>query len=76
MVQRPIWSTWARYKVNINDSVVRSFAQQIVDHGFRDGQLEIDDFWEVSKGFGLRYAFSIDSASSGSNMESLVKQKR
>lgn len=47
MFRRPIWSTWARYKKNVTDEVVLEFGQEIVDNGYEDGQLEIDDFWEV-----------------------------
>ncbi|KAK4887086.1 hypothetical protein RN001_003357 [Aquatica leii] len=46
MIERPIWSTWARYKRDVNDSVVREFTKEIADHGYSDGQLEIDDDWE------------------------------
>ena len=33
-------------KVNINESVVRGFAEEIRQNGFLDSQLEIDDEWE------------------------------
>ncbi|KAF5301695.1 hypothetical protein FQR65_LT08782 [Abscondita terminalis] len=46
MIERPIWSTWARYKRDVNDQVVREFTKEIADHGYADGQLEIDDDWE------------------------------
>ncbi|EFA02566.2 myogenesis-regulating glycosidase [Tribolium castaneum] len=45
IVRHPIWTTWAKYKAAINDSIVVSFAQDIADHGFV-GQIEIDDKWE------------------------------
>ncbi|KAF7279107.1 hypothetical protein GWI33_007620 [Rhynchophorus ferrugineus] len=51
MVTKPIWTTWAKYKKYINDSVVREFAYDILDHGF-DGQIEIDEDWETC--FGSR----------------------
>lgn len=47
MVSEPIWTTWAKYKKEIDDQVVRDFADDILNHGFRGGQLEIDDDWEV-----------------------------
>ncbi|XP_014228914.1 myogenesis-regulating glycosidase [Trichogramma pretiosum] len=50
MVAEPIWSTWARYKVYVNDSVVREFAKEIRDNGFGNSQLEIDDNWETCYG--------------------------
>ncbi|KAJ8963796.1 hypothetical protein NQ314_005377, partial [Rhamnusium bicolor] len=48
MIKEPIWTTWAKYKRLINDNSVLSFAQDIRDHKFEAGQLEIDDAWEVS----------------------------
>ncbi|XP_026727594.1 myogenesis-regulating glycosidase-like [Trichoplusia ni] len=50
MVQHPIWSTWAQYSREINDTKLLDFAQQIRDHGFEDSQFEIDDQWEVCYG--------------------------
>lgn len=50
MVEHPIWSTWARYKVDINESVVERFANEIISNGFNNSQLEIDDDWEVCYG--------------------------
>lgn len=50
MVQNPIWSTWAQYKVHINEAVVMKFAKAIKDHGFNHSQLEIDDNWETCYG--------------------------
>lgn len=47
IIERPIWSTWARYKRDVNDSVVLNFANEIVDNGYKIGQFEIDDDWEV-----------------------------
>ncbi|KAF5297324.1 hypothetical protein FQA39_LY12163 [Lamprigera yunnana] len=46
MIERPIWSTWARYKRDVNDRVVQDFTKEIADNGFSDGQIEIDDDWE------------------------------
>ncbi|XP_044254381.1 myogenesis-regulating glycosidase [Tribolium madens] len=45
IIRHPIWTTWAKYKSAINDSIVVSFAKDIADHGFV-GQIEIDDKWE------------------------------
>ncbi|XP_015519680.2 myogenesis-regulating glycosidase [Neodiprion lecontei] len=50
MIALPIWSTWARYKVNVNDSIVREYAQEILDNGFNHSQVEIDDYWETCYG--------------------------
>ncbi|XP_025203029.1 myogenesis-regulating glycosidase-like isoform X1 [Melanaphis sacchari] len=50
IIKYPIWSTWARYKVDVNTSSVQNFAQEIIDHGFPRGTLEIDDKWETCYG--------------------------
>lgn len=47
MISEPIWTTWAKYKAGISDDVVVDFANDILDHGYKGGQLEIDDDWEV-----------------------------
>ncbi|KAB0798841.1 hypothetical protein PPYR_06721 [Photinus pyralis] len=46
IIERPIWSTWARYKRDVNDEVLRAFAKEIADNGYTNGQFEIDDDWE------------------------------
>ncbi|KAL4713791.1 hypothetical protein ACJJTC_012308 [Scirpophaga incertulas] len=50
MVQHPVWSTWAQYSKDINDTKLIEFAQQINDFGFNNSQFEIDDLWEVCYG--------------------------
>lgn len=50
MVRHPIWSTWAKYKRDIDTTTVLEFAQQIVDNKFQNSQFEIDDDWEVCYG--------------------------
>lgn len=50
MITHPIWSTWAQYKADINDSTVMQFGNEIVNHGFENSQLEIDDNWESCYG--------------------------
>ncbi|XP_022166100.1 uncharacterized family 31 glucosidase KIAA1161-like [Myzus persicae] len=67
VVKYPIWSTWARYKVNVNTSSVREFAQEIVDHGFPRGTVEIDDNWETC------YGSAEFNTSRFSNISELVK---
>lgn len=56
MTQHPIWSTWAEYKININESTVMEFAQRILDNNFNNSQLEIDDLWETCYG-----SFNVDT---------------
>ncbi|KAK2575419.1 hypothetical protein KPH14_008331 [Odynerus spinipes] len=50
MIEHPIWSTWARYKVNVSETVVEDFANEIIEHSFNNSQLEIDDNWETCYG--------------------------
>ncbi|XP_025410615.1 myogenesis-regulating glycosidase isoform X2 [Sipha flava] len=50
VVKHPIWSTWARYKVNVNSKNVNDFAQEIVQYSFPRGTIEIDDNWETCYG--------------------------
>ncbi|RZB39964.1 putative family 31 glucosidase [Asbolus verrucosus] len=49
IIRNPIWTTWAKYKKNIDDETVVAFANEIADHGFT-GQIEIDDYWETCYG--------------------------
>ena len=48
--QYPIWSTWARYKRLINESLVLDFAQKIKNSELPASQMEIDDKWESCYG--------------------------
>ncbi|KAJ8684313.1 hypothetical protein QAD02_020105 [Eretmocerus hayati] len=50
MIAKPVWSTWARYKVHVNETVVLDFADEILSKGFSNSQLEIDDNWETCYG--------------------------
>jgi alpha-glucosidase (family GH31 glycosyl hydrolase) len=50
MFKRPIWSTWAAFKRDINESVVLDFAKEINDNGYPNCQLEIDDKWQTRYG--------------------------
>lgn len=50
MVQYPIWSTWARYKRDIDHDLVLKFADEIVNHGWLNTQFELDDNWETCYG--------------------------
>lgn len=49
MIRYPIWTTWAKYRKEINDSVITSFAKDIANHGFT-GQIVIDEMWETCFG--------------------------
>lgn len=50
MIKYPIWSTWAKYKVNIDEKTVDEYSKEIVSNGFENSQLEIDDNWESCYG--------------------------
>nr|CAD7257000.1 unnamed protein product [Timema shepardi] len=46
MFRHPIWSTWAKYKKDIDEDVVRELGDHIISNGFNNSQLEIDEMWE------------------------------
>lgn len=50
MIKYPIWSTWARYKRDVDHDVVLKFADEIKSYDFPNSQLEIDDLWEICYG--------------------------
>ncbi len=47
---RPVWTTWAQYKDQIDQKKVLAFARQIRDNGYPYQVLEIDDRWQVQYG--------------------------
>ncbi|XP_050451127.1 myogenesis-regulating glycosidase isoform X4 [Cataglyphis hispanica] len=50
MIRHPIWSTWARYKTNVTEKIVESYADEIIANKFNNSQIEIDDNWETCYG--------------------------
>lgn len=46
----PIWTTWARFKEEINQSRCLEFAHEIRTAGFPIGTFEIDDRWQTAYG--------------------------
>merc|ERR1711976_761563 len=55
MLETPIWSTWAKFKTQINESVIRAYANDIIANYAscspeNCGQLEIDDKWQSDYG--------------------------
>jgi hypothetical protein len=46
----PTWTTWARYKTAIDQETVLKFADEIREHQFPYGVMEIDDRWQVFYG--------------------------
>lgn len=47
---RPIWTSWAAFKWEIDREKILSFAHSIVDNGYDLGYLEIDDKWTPAWG--------------------------
>jgi alpha-glucosidase (family GH31 glycosyl hydrolase) len=47
---RPIWTTWARYKMHITQAQALEFADEIVAQGFPRSVFEIDDRWQSAYG--------------------------
>eukprot|EP00166_Cyanidium_caldarium_P002535 ctg_2478.g445 len=45
LLQRPIWTTWAKYKAEVTQAQVLAFAEEIVARGLPRSVLEIDDRW-------------------------------
>ena len=50
MFRYPIWSTWAQYHKDINQSTVLEFAENILMYNFSHSQIEIDDDWTPKYG--------------------------
>lgn len=50
MFKSPIWSTWAKYKVDIDEVKVLQYAKEIIDNGFSNSQIEIDDMFSTHYG--------------------------
>lgn len=50
MIKSPIWSTWAKYKVNIDQHKVLNYAEEINQYGFSNSQIEIDDMFSTKYG--------------------------
>lgn len=50
MIRKPIFSTWAKYKRNVSEELVREYAKEILDNNYHESQLEIDDDWEECYG--------------------------
>jgi len=46
LLREPIWTTWARYKMFIDQEKVIAFAKEIRANAFPGGTLEIDDKWQ------------------------------
>ncbi|MBV9788996.1 MAG: glycoside hydrolase, partial [Chloroflexi bacterium] len=47
---KPIWTTWAQYKMAINQEDTLRFAEAIIEHEYPRSVLEIDDRWQAHYG--------------------------
>ena len=72
MMLSSIWSTWVRYKKEVNQDKVRTFATEIRDHGFPDSILEIDDKYLTNYG---DYEFDLKKFSTSVKMLQFLKTK-
>ncbi len=50
LLAKPIWTTWAQYKMGITQADVLAFADAIVARGYPRSVMEIDDRWQTSYG--------------------------
>lgn len=50
LMEAPIWTTWARYKDQIDQETVLRFGREIRDHDFPYHVMEIDDRWQSAYG--------------------------
>uniref|UniRef100_A0A914BYZ0 Uncharacterized protein n=1 Tax=Acrobeloides nanus TaxID=290746 RepID=A0A914BYZ0_9BILA len=50
LIEKPIWTTWAKYGKGINQDQVLDFSNKIISHGFEISQLELDDMWTTKYG--------------------------
>ena len=72
MMKSPIWSTWARYKTEINQSKVLQFASEITKHGFSNSQIEIDDMYSSKYG---DFDFDMEKFPDPAQMIQALKEK-
>ncbi|MCW5850770.1 MAG: glycoside hydrolase [Anaerolineae bacterium] len=50
LMVRPIWTSWARYKMHITQDQVLQFADEIRAHNYPYSVFEIDDRWQTDYG--------------------------
>ncbi|KAJ8029414.1 Myogenesis-regulating glycosidase [Holothuria leucospilota] len=50
MFTSPVWSSWAQYKVFIDQPSIMDYAKNIRKNNFKDSQLEIDDGYQTAYG--------------------------
>ncbi len=50
LLAKPIWTTWARYKMAITQAETLQFADDILAHHYPHSVMEIDDRWQAAYG--------------------------
>jgi alpha-glucosidase (family GH31 glycosyl hydrolase) len=50
LFERPIWTTWARFKMDITQTQTLQFADEIIAHEYPRSVMEIDDRWQSAYG--------------------------
>lgn len=68
----PIWSTWAQYHYDINQTTVLKFTDDVLKNGFRCSQIEIDDNWTPYYG---DFVFDKDKFSNATEMVIKIKNQ-
>ncbi len=50
LLRAPVWSTWARFKMDVDQPKVEAYAYEIAARAFPRSHLEIDDRWSTKYG--------------------------
>ena len=50
MIREPLWSTWVKYRKNVNQAKILKFADKIKKHGFKASHLVIEDKYSTEYG--------------------------
>ncbi|KAE9554457.1 hypothetical protein FO519_002331 [Halicephalobus sp. NKZ332] len=50
LIEKPIWTTWARYGKSVNQEDVLQFFKEIQENNFPVSQIELDDKWTTEYG--------------------------
>ena len=49
VIRAPIWTTWAKYKQQVDQTKVLTFAREIVANQLTGSVMEIDDKWQAGR---------------------------
>jgi len=50
LLRAPVWSTWARFKMDVDQAKVEAYANEIASRAFPRSHLEVDDRWSPKYG--------------------------